>query len=165
MWVRTVRSLCFSNALHPSHLEPIGSDKAGKRSLGPNTPEWRGPPQIQSCALPVAYRACWRISANLASGEQREGEFEQNLLSGTPRRASDSPGLGSWIKSPWYKKDVIPVPHTVSFPLPSLPQRSPHCKMRHRATSVPYYKGSMSAPPILTTRDLSGKYILVSFST
>ncbi|KAF9787282.1 hypothetical protein BJ322DRAFT_713224 [Thelephora terrestris] len=32
--------------------------------------------------------------------------------------------------------------------------------MRHRATSVPYYQGSMSAPPILTTRDLSGKYIL-----
>jgi len=34
--------------------------------------------------------------------------------------------------------------------------------MRPRVTtSVPYYKGSMSAPPILTTRDLSGKYILV----
>jgi len=25
---------------------------------------------------------------------------------------------------------------------------------------VPYYKGSMSAPPILTTKDLNGKYIL-----
>ena len=34
--------------------------------------------------------------------------------------------------------------------------------MRPRvATSVPYYKGSLSAPPILTIRDLSGKYILV----
>ena len=38
--------------------------------------------------------------------------------------------------------------------------------MRPRiTTSVPHYKGSMSAPPILTTRDLSGKYILVRVFT
>ena len=38
--------------------------------------------------------------------------------------------------------------------------------MRPRiSTSVPYYKGSMSAPPILTNRDLSGKYILVRIFT
>ena len=34
--------------------------------------------------------------------------------------------------------------------------------MRPRVTtSVPYYKGSVSAPPVPTVRDLSGKYILV----
>jgi hypothetical protein len=47
----------------------------------------------------------------------------------------------------------------VSLPLTRI---MPHHKMRPRiTTSVPHYKGSMSAPPILTTRDLSGKYILV----
>lgn len=127
-------------------LGPVRSEKARERCLSLNTPGLRGLLWTQSYELLVAVPCC---SAHCNESSRRWT---------TPIQASESPGLDSWIKSPSYKKDVMPSPQ-VHFSPPSYSQ------MRHRATSVPRYKGSMSAPPVLSTRDLSGKYILVRVLT
>jgi hypothetical protein len=105
----------FLNVLHPFRLELArsergsGTEHATQAWLIPN------PKLITSRCRTAPFGALPRISHAM---DNVKGSLSRTHLPGSPRQASDSPGLDSWIKSPSYKKDVMPCLRRFHFSLP-----------------------------------------------